>query len=532
MRAFTSIVLWLTAIALLFSIPVRSAFAQHYSTIALSGRQADETPPGTTFSNFIAPSDFCRPRIDDAGNVIFEASLAGPGVDTANNRGIWTGRGNSLQLLARAGDVPPGVEGGAVYFGFNCNPVINGNGNAAFLASLTGPGITTSNDLGIWSAYGHQVYLLVREDSPLPGVDPAIGHGPGYLPVISSSGTVAFAVQVTSHDDVGLWKGTPGSLDLIARSDLTYVGYNTPLFRIIDAPTINSSGDAIFSAVTPSYSGIWKKSGNATELVVRTYSQAPQMPPGLLLRDFLQPRFSDAGVIAFTGSVYQEGVFGSKTAIWAGPPDSLQLVAHEGSHAPDAPSDVNLGHVYYVPVLNKRGDIAFRGFLDGGGFSGGDMGLWTGPYANPKLLLTSQTVATTTPRGEIYFKFFIADPTLNNDGDVAFYALLQGPGVNTANDHSLWVRSHEGDLIFIARQGSPFDVGGGDMRTIKEFGDYTMGGADPTLGDSYFNDAGQLVFELSFTDGSAGIFVATIPEPVSFAPMFFLGWLFRRRMPK
>ena len=43
---------------------------------------------------------------------------------------------------------------------------------------------------------------------------------------------------------------------------------------------------------------------------------------------------------------------------------------------------------------------------------------------------------------------------------------------------------------------------------------------DPTGiagGRGTFNDAGQFTFQASFTDGSQGIFIATIPEPTTSA---------------
>src|SRR6266700_3851755 len=121
----------LIAIPLLFSFAPALA-APSYSTIALSGRQADETPTGTIFAVPKNLFDGCRPRIDDAGNVILAATLAGNGLDSTNNRGIWTGGANSLHLLARSGDPAPGTEDGTVYYGLDCNPRINGNGYAAF----------------------------------------------------------------------------------------------------------------------------------------------------------------------------------------------------------------------------------------------------------------------------------------------------------------------------------------------------------------------------------------------------------------
>ncbi|MEM7625611.1 MAG: hypothetical protein AAF333_08285 [Planctomycetota bacterium] len=56
-----------------------------------------------------------------------------------------------------------------------------------------------------------------------------------------------------------------------------------------------------------------------------------------------------------------------------------------------------------------------------------------------------------------------------------------------------------------------------DARTIKSvlLANTATGGEDGRA--TVFNDPGQLVFTLRFTDGSDGVFVATIPEPTSAA---------------
>ena len=53
-----------------------------------------------------------------------------------------------------------------------------------------------------------------------------------------------------------------------------------------------------------------------------------------------------------------------------------------------------------------------------------------------------------------------------------------------------------------------------DLRTIDRVSLTVGSGGEDGQGTS-FNNAGQLAFWLSFTDGSEGIFVATIPEPAS-----------------
>ncbi len=119
------------------------------TTVSSSGAPA----PGTN-ENIIS---FFYPTVINGDNQLaFFSSLSGPG----NRGGVWSeGGGNGLQLVALQGDQAPGVELGSVFLSFQENavlglsfaPVLNGNGQTAFMAILSGSGINNSNDIGIWA---------------------------------------------------------------------------------------------------------------------------------------------------------------------------------------------------------------------------------------------------------------------------------------------------------------------------------------------------------------------------------------------
>ena len=64
--------------------------------------------------------------------------------------------------------------------------------------------------------------------------------------------------------------------------------------------------------------------------------------------------------------------------------------------------------------------------------------------------------------------------------------------------------THCGAGTRCVREGELFDVGGGDLRVIDRLS-FSSG--------SGFNDARQVAFQASFTDGSNGVFVTLVPEP-------------------
>ncbi|HEX3599362.1 MAG TPA: hypothetical protein VHU84_04430, partial [Lacipirellulaceae bacterium] len=72
-----------------------------------------------------------------------------------------------------------------------------------------------------------------------------------------------------------------------------------------------------------------------------------------------------------------------------------------------------------------------------------------------------------------------------------------------------------GNLLKVVREGDIIDVdpsSGVDNRTVKSIGsiDATGGAGGQDGHGPYLNDAGLFVYELTFTDGSSGIFTSSI----------------------
>ena len=83
---------------------------------------------------------------------LVKADVRGPGILGENNEGLWAKHmTNGLQLVARAGDEPPGVPGGQ--FRVFVRHALPGNGAPFFGATLvTGVGgVTDANDAGVWA---------------------------------------------------------------------------------------------------------------------------------------------------------------------------------------------------------------------------------------------------------------------------------------------------------------------------------------------------------------------------------------------
>jgi hypothetical protein len=106
----------------------------------------------------------------------------------------------------------------------------------------------------------------------------------------------------------------------------------------------------------------------------------------------------------------------------------------------------------------------------------------------------------------------------NFEGEAIFNAQYVGP--NGSGDGLFYAHVDELEPRLILRTGQPFDIGGGDFRTISKIGLMEM--ANPLDGRaSQINDAGQITFNLTFSDGSQGVFTAVIPEPSAIALVTF-----------
>ena len=122
-----------------------------YQTVALRG-QAAPGPAGASFMAFDGPS------INNGGQLLFSGRIGGGGIHPGNDDVLYTGPAGALQLVARAGSAAPGLPAGVNYARFHNEDflagsfffgeaLINDGGQIAYLAELTGGGVTTANNV-------------------------------------------------------------------------------------------------------------------------------------------------------------------------------------------------------------------------------------------------------------------------------------------------------------------------------------------------------------------------------------------------
>lgn len=168
--------------------------------------------PGTASGVIFGRPDlitFDSPVLNDTGKVAFRGLISGPGVDSTNGEGIWSGATDNLALIARMGDHAPGTPAD-VYFGsffpFDGAIAINEPGQIAFTAALLREDDPFQYGRGIWATDTDGVLqLIVRtgmELEVLPGdfrtiidlsfVNEGAGNGDGRGSGFNNAGQLVF----------------------------------------------------------------------------------------------------------------------------------------------------------------------------------------------------------------------------------------------------------------------------------------------------------------------------------------------------
>lgn len=111
--------------------------------------------PTVTFAQLSAPST------NSLGQLAFGGYVQGPGITASNDQGIWVRMGNITSAVIREGLVSPNLGSGINFTSFTF-PVINNVGQITFAAFLSGPGVTSANNQGLWVWSAGELVKIAR----------------------------------------------------------------------------------------------------------------------------------------------------------------------------------------------------------------------------------------------------------------------------------------------------------------------------------------------------------------------------------
>jgi hypothetical protein len=528
----------LTGSSLMWQGTVSGAVTYH--TVALTGQQAPGTPNGAVFG-FDGPlSTFGAPLLNNAGQVAFTASLleGAGGVTNTNRLGLWLGGAGSLGMVARTGDQAPGTPIGAVYSAF---PTLNLNdaGQMAFAALLqTGSGsVDQDNDEGIWSNGSGSLQMIARSGNQAQGLPSGVVYEsffPGLGLSLNNAGQVAFKTilrpfqngGVTFDNWEGLWSEGSGNLELVARQGDQAPGMPPGVtFSELGGFRLNDSGQIVLNNDLDTggefNTGVWLLGPGGTGLISLRSDPVPGEPASTTYWN-LSGSFDDAGQLVQTATVLRDvdGTSQVDWSIWHVTPSGLAPLVQDGTPAPGLPTgtmfDNSVGSINKFRLRDPN-LVAFETTYSPA-LIGSNKGIWAGDPADLSLIALGAEHAPGTPNNAIFLSF--DSLSLNQGGQVAFsatLALFRG-GVTSTNNEGIWATDPQGQLTLIVREGELFEVAPGDLRMVD------------AIGGGPINDAGTLALSLHFSDGTSGIFTATVPEPGALT-LIVLGFpaLLRRR---
>jgi hypothetical protein len=485
-------------------------------TVALSGQVAPGLPAGSNFTHlYYTPPEATGPVLNNAGRVAFSGYGAVSGGATYN--GVWTDASGALALIARSGAQAPGASAGTNFTALR-NPVLNSTGQVAFDATLSVPAVSNA---GVWATDSGTLTLIARKGFAAAGAGAGVNYLAFFTPGMNDAGRMAFRAQiagagVTAGSDVGIWSGESDSLTLVAREGSAAPG--APAGVVFDhfpgTPIlINDAGRIAFKGFLagPGVSADVNRMGLWAERASGLELVARQGSPVPGVAGGLFEFLSDPSLNRNDRVAFVGLMTGvpvaTNAAVFSDSSGSVAVVARRGSSAPGTPANFS---TFTEPLLNGEGHVAFQAVLNGGGVTtANDTSLWSTSTGALNLVAREGAAAPGGAAGQTFSAF--ASPALNAAGQLAFTAALAGTGITTANDRGIWAQGLDGDLRLVAREGGALEVSPGVTRTIAEL-HYTAGANTEDGRRIGFNDYGEVAYLATFTDGSSGIFVSDVAK--------------------
>lgn len=354
--------------------------------IVRQGDQAAGLPAGVTYKHLWTSAH------NNLGEILLNATLDGPGVDGSNFIAIWTAAPGNVQLVARLGDQAPDLPSGITYEHFDQpEPIVmNDSGQTVFYAGLNGPGVTSANNRGIFLGTAGDIRLVAREGSPIVGLPAGTNFGAIYEPVINSAGQIAFyaGYSDSSSGGAGYYLGTPGNFSLVARSGDQAPGAPAGVaYGARGGTVINDQGLLAFHSFLQgngvsidNNEALFVQDANGVKMIARRGNPAPGMPAGVTINSLgTIPAMNCRGQIAFIAQARNAAnPLQRIDGIWAtDATGALQLILRTAEVLEVGPGDFRtVSHFSFVDgngnadgrqsMLNDQGQIAFQAtFTDG-----------------------------------------------------------------------------------------------------------------------------------------------------------------------
>jgi hypothetical protein len=512
--------------------------------------------PGATFTG--AGGSFDTPVLDAAGNVMFRAQFTGGGATSADDRALFHGGPATLVLLARGGAQAPGLPAGVTLStptgtpGFTSVYRLGPAGHTLWVSGVWNGGTTTADDSAIFAGLPASQTVLVRKGDLAPGTvgatfSTSFNMGTttttGVL-AVNSAGQYLFRSFLSGGDvsgslnNQGWWLGTPGGLQLLARSGDMAPGPGGFVFGSLVGPAtpfvchLNAAGQVLWECQYSTGSGtpaatsaddqvlfLSTLGGNHT-LIAREGDPAPGLggtvlygaSGGLSTWGATATNLDGSGNVLFKADLREGGTTtDNDQAIFyrpAGGPTAL--VFRENDPAPGLPGVMLASTFNSTLQLNANGRYPLVMTLRGAGVSpSNDSSLWSGLATAPASLALVGREGDPAPgtAGALYGSFSTNVLAFNNLDQMVFQVSLTGGDVvGTTNDQALYLWTPTSGAALISRKGDALtQLGGATLSSWTVFQNNNT--ENSNLG---FNNSGLITLRLGLGGGTQAIVVLDV----------------------
>lgn len=429
----------------------------------------------------------------------------------------------TIHSVAVTGQPAPGTESGTVFWLFTnglnhsmMHPVIDADGNVAFVARVTGSNMTDAQRNGLWIQRNGELELVARSGTNAPGIGNGItfsGFPSDYLPQppLIAGGRLAFNAELVGGgaqfgNNIAMYKEVNGALQFVARQGSQADGFNEGI--VFSSTAFISGYNALGHVMMRGAVGgagisndnneaIWTDRSGTLGVAVREGGVAPGQG-GLVFgrgeigsSQFALPQalFNRNSQILFQGNLAGTGNYHNDEALWIETSGVITKILREGDPAPGAGQGVTFGGnsvslSIFGPTFNEDADSSFDLRL------GGSVPTTSAMYSTHTGALDLVALPGDPAPGQSYEFGLLANPILNEAGDLAFRAATPDDDTDpfTQPPWGMWM-DRDGTLSVIVHPGDP----------IVNTNGWTLESVGQPIG---FNASGQTAFTASVFDAN------------------------------
>jgi hypothetical protein len=479
-----------------FTAVGRSANAALRPIAVSSAAHDSSTGPGLGSGLVFSTFEYAA-VINNDGTILFRGAVWDGFNGAVRTPGLWYGNVAERNAIALVGSGAGGEIGNAVDF---YNLQLAANGDYLFeTRSMT-------NSAGALFAGNMANYDMVARfgyGDAAPGMPAGVSFR-GLSPQLGTANAIAMVGTLTgagvnSGNDEGIWFGGADGIQRVARIGDPAVGTNDgSVYLSFERGAANARGEYAFHTLLTGAnlsSGIWGGQNGTFRKIVRSGEAIEGAAAGEALSQIGSdgPRLNDRGGIAFSGLFQGPNVnINNIGGIWAGDFTTLSLVARDGQTPPGVDASLRWAALGGSLALGDGGHVAFHAQLQGPGITADDNnGIWSGLPGGLRLTVREGMPAPGTPNG-IEFGDIGEDPEIGPQGQVLFYSELRGPEVRDWNIMGVWLADADGQINLVARLGDLVDLDPGPavrlgrvqeiFQTSQVAGRTTAGGAADSFG--------------------------------------------------